>query len=87
MNPFKLFLSGEVWDPEEDLIIEGAAVSLVDEADFKRETQSDGFGDFWFRHIPAGNYKLSISAEGFKGIEREVCLQESTNIGDFPLAR
>lgn len=87
VNPFKLFLSGEVWDPEEDLIIEGAAVSLVDETGFKRETQSDGFGDFWFRHIPAGNYKLSISAEGFKGIEREVCLQESTNIGDFPLAR
>lgn len=87
LNPFKLFLSGEVWDPEADLIIEGAKVTLTDADGATLETETDYFGDFWFKHIDAGTYTLSISADGFKGVEQTVDVQESLNIGDFPLAR
>ena len=87
INPFRLFLSGEVWDPEADLIIEGAKVTLTDAEGKVLETETDGFGDFWFRHILPGTYKLEIAAEGFKGVERTVDLNDSLNIGDFPLAK
>ena len=87
LHPFKLFLAGEVWDPDADLIIEGASITIEDENGSKQETQTDGFGDFWFWHIGAGRYIMTIEADGFKTITREIDLQESTNLGDFPMEK
>lgn len=82
----KLFISGEVWDPVKDLIIKGAKVTLTDANDYTAQTTTDGFGDFWFKKLEAGNYTLSIEAEGFvsKKVEN-IDLRKSLNIGDFPL--
>jgi tetrathionate reductase subunit B len=87
LNPFGLFISGEVWDPAADSIIEGAKIILTDTAGVACETETDGFGDFWFWHLREGAYRLEISAAGFKGVERAVDLSESINIGDFPLEK
>lgn len=87
LNPFGFFLSGEVWDPEADLIVEGARVTLEGEAGEVLETSTDGFGDFWFKHLGAGTYTLGIEADGFRGIQKAVELTNSINIGDFPLDR
>lgn len=87
LHPFGLFVSGEVWDPAADLIIEGAEVKLVSDDGEVRLTATDGFGDFWFRHLKAGNYELHIEAEGFEPVTREIDLAESLNIGDFPLEK
>lgn len=87
LHPFGLFVSGEVWDPEADLIIEGAAVSLLSEDGVLVSASTDGFGDFWFRHLAPGIYKLTIKAEGFRPVTKTIDLTESLNIGDFPLER
>ena len=52
-----------------------------------RETATDDFGDFWFRRVDEGRLRLRIEAEGFKPVEREVELDKSLNLGDFPLER
>ena len=86
INPFGLFISGEVWNPDDDLIIEGARVILKCPDETVKETLTDGFGDFWFKNLPVGEYRLSIEADGFKGVSNELVeLTESLNIGDFPL--
>ena len=50
-------------------------------------TESDEFGDFWFRKLDAGSYTLTIEAEGFLPVTRKVSLEKSLNVGDFPLER
>ena len=88
LNPFGFFISGEVWDPQADLIIKGARVKLECPDGSMLEALTDGFGDFWFKHLPAGTYKLYIEADGFKGVDGKVIeLSDSLNIGDFPLQR
>ena len=87
LNLPHLFLAGDVWDPEANEIIEGAKVTLAMPDGSVRETQTDDFGDFWFRRIEGGRYGLRIEAEGFKPQEREVVLDKSLNLGDFPLGR
>ena len=89
LNLPKLFISGEVWDPEDDDIICGANVTLtnVDSGDSWVE-QSDEFGDFWFKRLDSGTYSLGIKAEGFKEFSRtDIKLDKSLNVGDFPLER
>lgn len=87
VNPFGLFISGEVWDPEADLIIEGATVTLEGPEGAAQTAATDGFGDFWFRHLGEGTYRMSIEADGFQGIQKTIELTESVNIGDFPLQK
>lgn len=86
LHPFGLFISGEVWAREADLIIEGAKVTLTASDGTVRTTETDYFGDFWFKHLPAGTYTLDIEAEGFQGVAgKQIELVKSLNIGDFPL--
>ena len=86
LNVPKLFLAGEVWDPETDEIIEGARIALTGD-EKTLAVESDDFGDFMFSHIDAGAYHLTIDAEGYAAVERDVVLEESLNLGDFPLNR
>ena len=81
-----LFVAGDVWDPEEDEIIEGAKVTIEGEG-VSRTELTDDYGDFWFRGLLPGSYHLSIAAEGFKGRELDIELTESLNVGDFPLEK
>ena len=82
----KLFISGDVWDPQPDEIIENAEVTLIDVTGAQvATTRTDGFGDFWFRKLDAGTYRVRVEAAGYEAQEREVVLDKSLNIGDFPL--
>lgn len=85
LNMPHLFIGGEVWDPAIDEVVEGARVVLSGDAE--RVTASDEFGDFWFRRLDAGDYRVRIEAEGYETVERAVKLDKSLNIGDFPLVR
>lgn len=80
-----LFIAGEVWDPREDEIIEGAVVTLVLPDGSKRIELTDDFGNFWFNKVKPGQYTLNIEARGFKAVTKDVELVESLNLGDFPL--
>ena len=85
VNMPHLFIGGEVWDPATDEVVEGAKVTLSGNVDMV--TESDEFGDFWFRRIDAGNYTVTVEAEGYETATKEVVLEKSLNIGDFPLVR
>ncbi|BAE82374.1 4Fe-4S dicluster domain-containing protein [Desulfitobacterium hafniense] len=88
LNLPKLFLAGEVWDPQANEIIEGATVSLTFPGGETLTTETDDFGDFWFRKLEAGMYFLSIEAEGYAPVEKTgIRLNESLNLGDFPLKK
>ncbi|WP_165253237.1 4Fe-4S dicluster domain-containing protein [Adlercreutzia sp. ZJ304] len=86
MNMPKLFVAGEVWDPFDDEIIEGACVHLVGEG-VDRSELTDGFGDFWFKGLEPGNYQLEVSVSNYLGQSKQFRLDKSLNLGDFPLRR
>ncbi|MDR3307769.1 MAG: carboxypeptidase regulatory-like domain-containing protein [Coriobacteriales bacterium] len=86
LNRPKLFISGDVWDPESNEIIQGAEVTLSNNRGrFIAKTSTDGFGDFWFKHLDPGTYQILIKAASFMEEFTEVNLDKSLNIGDFPL--
>lgn len=88
LNMPKFFIGGEVWDPAANEIIENAVITLKGENGLAMTTTSDDFGDFWFRRLKAGDYSLSIAAEGFKGVTvGKIHLDKSLNLGDFPLSK
>lgn len=83
-----LFLGGEVWDPEEDAIIEGATITLSDAEGQVAQLKSDDFGDFKFEKLLAGTYDLLIEADGFESVTVPgIKLTQSTYLGDYPLKR
>lgn len=87
LNLPKLFIGGEVWDPIDDEIIEGAEVRLTMPDGSVKVVLTDGFGDFWFKQLDPGFYSIDIEASEYKSVHVEVDLEESLNIGDFALAR
>lgn len=86
LNLPHLFIGGDVWDPAANEVVIGANCTLTGEG-LELKTQTDEFGDFWFRRIDAGNYHLLIEADGFESMERDIKLTKSLNVGDFPLTR
>lgn len=88
LNLPHLFIGGEVWDPQENEIVEGVKITLTMPDGTQRVTESDDFGDFWFRRLDEGSYSLKIEADGFETVVREkIELVESLNLGDFPLSK
>lgn len=84
INMPHFFIAGDVWDPITNDIIEGAKVTLTGAAE--AETVTDDFGDFWFKKLDAGKYTVTVEAAGYEPMTKEVDLDKSLNIGDFPLA-
>ena len=82
------FIGGTVYDPVEKEVVIGAKCVLTGEGK-TLEAETDSYGDFWFRDLPAGGrYDLCISAAGyaekrFSGISTE----KSVNLDDIPLER
>ena len=88
LNNPKLFIGGDVWDPERDEIIEGANVYLYQDGMFISSTITDDFGDFYFKQLDAGTYTIEIECAGYQPVMRtDIVVDKSLNLGDFPLAR
>ena len=86
VNMPKLFIAGDVWDPIPNEIIYGAEVTLSDTSGTRiATTTTDKLGDFWFRHLDPGEYVVTVEALGYVPESRNVKLDKSLNIGDFPL--
>jgi Fe-S-cluster-containing dehydrogenase component len=86
-NDPKLFIGGEVWNSEDDEVLIGAKITLVMPDGEKVRTESDHFGDFWFKQLDPGKYTVQIEKRGYEGKTIEVELDKSLNIGDFDLAK
>lgn len=88
LNAPGLFIGGEVWDPEPNDVLEGVKVLLEAADGTVTETLTNDWGDFWFRNLEPGSYKVRIEAEGYAP-EGPIAVQldKSLNLGDFPLKR
>lgn len=60
------FVGGLVYDPEEEEVVIGAAVTLTLADGTVYETVSDDFGDFWFKDLPETTASVTIRAEGYR---------------------
>jgi Fe-S-cluster-containing dehydrogenase component len=88
LNLPKFFIAGDVWDPAVNEVVEGAKVVLTAEDGTQLTTETDDFGDFWFRKLKQGRYDLSIEADGYKKVEKlGINLEESLNVSDIPLSK
>lgn len=82
------FIGGLLYDPVEEEVLIGAACHLSG-AGLELDTQTDAFGDFWFKNLPPGQFTLTLSAPGFrkkiyKGLDTtEKCI----NLGDIAMKR
>lgn len=65
LNLPKRWVAGQVVDPSANEVVIGAEVTLLKDGSAVAATQTDAFGDFWFRQVNAGVYSVSISANGF----------------------
>lgn len=83
------FIAGTVYDPEEEVVVRGALCRLKPAKGAQQETETDIFGDFWFKELPAGVYDLTIEAEGFEPLSFTALDTEkdSINLGDRPMKR
>ena len=81
------FIGGTVYDPVEKEVVIGAKCRLTSGGKVW-QTETDGFGDFWFRDLPVGVFDLVIQAKGFvprtfSHLNTRDCL----NLDDIPLER
>lgn len=81
------FIAGTVYDPvEKEVIIGGKCVLTCESETF--ETETDSYGDFWFRDLKVGTYDLTIDFPGFKPLQFEkLSTEKDVNLGDVPMER
>ena len=81
------FIGGTVYDPVEKEVVIGARCRLTSGGKVWL-TETDSFGDFWFKDLPVGTFDLVIDAAGFapKRFDR-LSTREAVNLGDIPLDR
>ena len=67
LNLPKLFVAGEIYDPNIDECLSGVEVTLtnIDTGKVLKET-TDNFGDYWFKKLEAGKYSLTAKKEGYQ---------------------
>lgn len=86
LNLPKRWIGGEVYDEEADEVIIGAKITLSRDGEYVAETESDRFGDFWFRQIEEGVYQVYIEANGYvtRTIEADTTAADH-NVGSIAL--
>ena len=87
LNAPGLFIGGQVYDEVEDEVIIGAKIVLTMPDGTTRETESDHFGDFWFKQLEPGKYTVTMSKRRYAEMSVDVDLDKSLNIGDFALQK
>ena len=81
------FIAGTVYDPVEAEVIIGGKCVLTDGAQ-TWETETDSYGDFWFKDLKVGTYDLTIFYDGFKNIEfKAISTEKDVNLDDIPMER
>ncbi len=76
-------LSGNLTDPQGE-VVAGATVRLLRRADSSsRETQTNSEGHFSFSNIDSGEYRLTVEYPGFAPISRTVVLSDGTGTEDI----
>lgn len=88
LNLPKFFVAGTLYDPEADECVEGATVTLTGPAGLEMKVETDVFGDFWFKRLEAGEYRLVAQAPGYADyVQESIEVNKSLNVGDIALSK
>jgi len=87
LNLPKKFIAGTVYDPvEEEVRIGAQCVLTALDGGGKYTVSTNNYGDFWFKDLPDGKFKLEINAGGKVKVFDEVdATAADINLGDIPL--
>jgi len=87
LNVPKKFIAGTVYDPVEEEVYIGAECLLTAHDGSKNYTVStNNYGDFWFKDLPDGKFKLEIKAAGKVKSYAELDTTEADiNLGDIAI--
>lgn len=84
----KRFITGSIYDPEEDECIEDALVTLTDMVTGEKySVKTDIFGDFWFENLKINHpYSIKIEKEGYYPVEiQNIVTVKDVNLGDIKM--
>ena len=85
-NMPKRFIAATVYDPVEKEVVIGAKVTATNAELGNYTTETDDWGDFWLKEIPAADWKLTIEKDG-KFVDMGVSTKEKDlGLGDIALA-
>ncbi len=79
------FIAATVFDPNEMEIIEGAKVTAKGSGE-AYETETDMWGDFWLKEIPADAYTVTIEKDGKKKTIEVSTVEKDQGLPDIALA-
>jgi len=80
------FIAGTVYNPIEKEVVIGAGCILKNTKSGKEYTVStDGFGDFWFKNLEAGNFNLEIKKDSKTRKIDSISTLNSVNLGNIQL--
>ncbi len=86
LNLPKKFVAGTVYDPEAEEVIVGANCTLTElPGGRKLTTSTDGFGDFWFEGLEAGEFSLEIASGQKRKTIDSIKTDQDVNLGDIHL--
>ena len=85
----KRFIGATIFDPEEDEVITGADITIINESNKNEiKVKTDDFGDFWIDGLSADKYTVIIQKSGYQEIRLLADLVEKdVNFGDIPMSR
>ena len=89
LNYPKRFVAGEVYDEDADEVLIGCTVELLRDGEVVAKTESDEFGDWWFKQVEAASYQVHfVAPDGFyeRTIEADAT-DEDLNVGSTALYR
>lgn len=86
LNLPKRWVAGQLYDELADEVIIGATVTIRGEDGSVETTQTDEFGDFWFRQISGQRYQVWFEAEGYVNRQDEAdATEKDVNMGSIPI--
>lgn len=81
------FIAGTVYDPVEKEVIIGGKCRLTDGVT-TWTTETDSYGDFWFKDLKVGKYDLTITYPGFGDLNFEgLSTEKDVNLDDIPMEK
>jgi Fe-S-cluster-containing dehydrogenase component len=82
----KKFIGGTLYDPAEEEVIVGATCTLKDEQSGEVfTTQTDGYGDFWFKDLKDDRkFSLKMEKGGKTKTLDAISTEKDVNLGDIP---
>jgi len=85
----KRFIGATVFDPEEDEVIIGAEVTIINNLTGKKICAgTDDFGDFWVDGLSQDRHTIVIKKEGYpeKRLDADLTIDD-INLGDIPMSK